>query len=69
MLLSLDMLKMQYFVCVYSSGLNIAKVYYQDVFRRLEASSEIVSLQLVHHIFVLRVENLTLFYLIGNYAE
>ena len=68
-LFSLDMLKMQIAVfCLRNSSvLNIVNVYYQDVFRRLEASSEIVSL--LYHIFVLKVENLTLFHLIGNYAK
>ena len=65
-LFSLDMLKMQIAVfCLRNSSvLNIANVYYQDVFRRLEASSEIVPL--LYHIFVLKVENLTLIHLIGN---
>ena len=68
-LFSLDMLKMQIAVfCLRNSSvLNIVNVYYQDVFRRLEASSEIVSL--LYHIFVLKVENLTLIHLIGNYAK
>lgn len=65
-LFSLDMLKMQIAVfCLRNSSvLNIANVYYQDVFQRLEASSEIVSL--LYHIFVLKVENLTLIHLIGD---
>ena len=68
-LFSLDMLKMQIAVfCLRNSSvLNIVNVYYQDVFRRLEASSEMVSL--LYHIFVLKVENLTLIHLIGNYAK
>ena len=68
-LFSLDILKMQIAVfCLRNSSvLNIANVYHQDVFRRLEASSEIVSL--LYHIFVLKVENLTLIHLIGNYAK